>query len=112
MKRRTWALTDHLCRGCGGRILQCVSGGGITGGGNPIWKCANCGQESAHMGPECLCWCGFHHRDQQHITAYLCLPFSVLKDRPELREAFLACGCDPARGEVGVVLGRDLNRAK
>jgi hypothetical protein len=38
----------------------------------------------------------------------VCKPFSVLKDRPELLDAFQACGCDPKRGgEVGVMLERD-----
>jgi hypothetical protein len=32
----------------------------------------------------------------------------VLKDRPELEQAFRACGCDPSRGEVGIMLERDL----
>ena len=101
--RQTWALTDHLCKGCGGRILRCVTGNGITGGGNPIYKCADCGVAAAAMGPEVLCWCGFSHR-MQHISAYRCVPFSVLKDRPELEDSFKACGCDPKRGEVGIML--------
>ena len=88
-------------------MLRCVSGGGPTGGGNPIWKCADCGTAAAAMGPEVLCWCGFSHR-AQHGTAYVCQPFSVLKERPELLEAFRACGCDPGRGEVGIMLERDL----
>ena len=108
---RKWVLADHLCRGCGGRILQCVAGGGITGGGNPVWKCADCGKEAADMGPGCLCWCGLTHRNQS-TPAYMCLPFSIIEDRPELREAFLACGCDPARGEVGIILERDLHRSR
>lgn len=111
MKRRqTWALTDHLCMACGGRILQCVTGNGITGGGNPIWRCADCGKACADIGPQCLCWCGFSHRGQHHLTAYLCMPFSILEERPELLNAFLACGCDPKRGEVGIILLRDLNK--
>jgi len=36
----------------------------------------------------------------------MCLPFSIIKDRPELKEAFLMCGCDPSRGEVGIILER------
>lgn len=59
------------------------------------------------MGPEVLCWCGFSHRGNRD-NAYTCQPFSVLKDRPELLSAFRACGCDPERGEVGIMLERDL----
>jgi len=56
------------------------------------------------MGPDCLCWCGFFHKHNHHLKAYQCLPFSILKDKPELRNNFKACGCDPERGEVGIVL--------
>jgi hypothetical protein len=64
------------------------------------------------MSPDALCWCGFAHKGQ-HATAYVCVPFSAIKDRPELKQAFLACGCDPDRGtsEVGIVLERDLRKA-
>lgn len=55
------------------------------------------------MGPEVLCWCGFAHRGQTP-GAYRCLPFSVLEKSPKYKEAFLECGCDPAKGEVGIVL--------
>lgn len=105
---RLWRLEDHLCRKCGGRILRCVSGGGVTGGGNPIFKCADCGCSAADMGPERLCWCGFSHR-LSNETPYQCVPYSILESRPELLNAFRACGCDPERGEVGIILVRDLN---
>lgn len=110
--RMTWALTDHLCKGCGGRVLRCVSGGGPTSGGNPIWKCADCGKAAAAMGPEVLCWCGFTHKHNHNATAYVCQPFTVLETKPELLSAFQACGCDPKRGgEVGIMLQRDLEAA-
>lgn len=104
--KRTWSLTDHVCKGCGGRILRCASGAGMTPGGNPVWRCADCGASTSSMGPDSLCWCGFSHRSQR-ATAYVCAPFSILKDRPELLIAFQACGCSPGRGEVGVMLERD-----
>jgi DNA-directed RNA polymerase subunit RPC12/RpoP len=104
---RTWALENHLCKACGGRILRCVKGNGITGGGNPVFKCADCGKAVAAMGPEALCWCGFSHRGNRD-NAYTCQPFSILDERPELLSAFRACGCDPERGEVGIMLERDL----
>jgi len=108
MRRQAWVLEDHLCRACGGRILRCVSGGGMTGGGNPIYLCADCGASRAQMGPDELCWCGFSHR-RQSIQAYKCVPYSILLERPELLKAFRACGCDPERGgEVGIMLESDL----
>ncbi len=105
--KMTWAIEDHLCRSCGGRILRCVEGAGMTPGGNPVFKCADCGKMTSGMGPEVLCWCGFSHR-QNRTTAYRCLPFSILKERPELEQKFRACGCDPTRGEVGIVLEEGL----
>ena len=67
----TWALEDHLCRSCGGRILRSVSGAGMTPGGNPVIKCADCGKAAAASGPEALCWCGFSHRRNHHLTPEL-----------------------------------------
>lgn len=103
-----FALEDHVCRSCGGRILRQLNHG-PTPGGNPVYRCANCGVASSSMGPDRLCWCGFQFR-AQHATAYRCLPFSILKDRPELLEAFRSCGCEPGRQEVGVVLESALHK--
>ena len=111
MSERHWVLEDHICKKCGGRILRCVKGGGPTGGGNPIFKCADCGASGSGMGPEHLCWCGFSHR-LQNATAYRCLPFSILKDKPELLNAFRSCGTEPGRTEVGLVLEDDLRNLK
>ena len=107
MTDKTWAIEDHLCRGCGGRVLRCVAGSGPTGGGNPIFKCASCGNSKSGMGPEELCWCGFGHKHNQS-GSYNCLPFSILEKRPELKEAFRSCGCEPGKGEVGIVLTKQL----
>lgn len=108
--KQTWALEDHVCRACGGRILRCASGGGPTGGGNPIFKCADCGASGSGMSPDVLCWCGFSHRGQ-HATAYICQPFSILESRPELKDAFAACGCKTGRAEVGIMLERDYRKS-
>lgn len=102
--QRTWTIIDHLCRSCGGRILQCASGGGPTGGGNPIFKCASCGESTSGITPNGICWCGFAHRGQGIGGHFRCLPFSYLEEHPDLRQAFLACGCDPDReAEVGMI---------
>lgn len=34
-REQHWVLADHLCSACGGRILKCVKGMGMTPGGNP-----------------------------------------------------------------------------
>lgn len=62
------------------------------------------------MGPDVLCWCGFSHRGNHNSMAYVCQPFSVLEELPELEQAFRACGCDPGMGEVGIMLERDLRQ--
>lgn len=105
-KARTWIIEDHLCYGCGGRILKCATGQGMSPGGNPLFKCADCGKAATGLGPDVICWCGMHHRNN-HLKPYRCLPFSILKERPEAEKAFRACGCDPSRGEVGIVLASD-----
>jgi hypothetical protein len=43
----TWAMIDHACRACGGRVL--IAGARV--------RCADC-DASATGGPESLCWCG------------------------------------------------------
>ncbi|HEX7324310.1 MAG TPA: hypothetical protein VF292_03010 [Rhodanobacteraceae bacterium] len=106
---KAWALTDHVCRHCGGRVLQGTTGFGPTPGGNPAFQCADCGARASGTGPDVLCWCGFAHR-QQNAGAYRCLPFSVLTAHPELEPAFRACGCDPQRGQIGIVTVADLQR--
>ncbi len=52
-----WAIEDHICRKCGGRILRRVTGGGATPGGNPVFRCASCGTQKSGMGPGVLCCC-------------------------------------------------------
>jgi len=35
----------------------------------------------------------------------VCVPFSILKEQPELKDKFYSCGCDPdGPSEVGVLL--------
>lgn len=106
-------LEDHLCRGCGGRVLRQLDHG-PTPGGNPVYRCADCGTSTSSMGPDALCWCGFNHRGQ-HITAYRCVPFTALKTDPEraakLLRAFRACGCEPGRAEVGIMLETEYREA-
>lgn len=107
-RQKTWTLADHLCRDCGGRILQSATGAGMTPGGNPIYRCADCGVSCCGMTPNGICWCGYHPRQNHGSRVYQCLPFSILEERPGLRVAFAQCGHDPTRGEVGVVLSSSL----
>lgn len=93
-------------------MLRSVSGVGPTAGGNPLYRCADCGKGSASPSSDVVCWCGMRHRNQTEPPAYRCLPFSILSEKPWLRGAFLACGCDPDNGEVGIVMIRDLERLR
>lgn len=49
----------------------------------------------------------------QTITAYQCVPFSIIQKYPKMLDAFLSCGCDPKRGtnEVGIVTEDALKKA-
>jgi hypothetical protein len=99
-RKPTWTITDHMCRECGGRVLQQESGGRPSGGGNPLYRCADCGVGACGMGPSVICWCGFRHRGQTE-QAYMCLPF---KGNESLLPAMARCGCVPGKHEIGVVL--------
>lgn len=99
-RRETFTIEDHLCRECGGRILQIASGGTPSGGGNPYFRCADCGKGTCATGPSALCWCGFQFRGQTD-RAYRCLPF---EGNEHLREEFAKCGCSmDGKAEVGVI---------
>jgi hypothetical protein len=92
-QRITWTLEDHLCRECHGRVLRSASGVGATGGGNPLFRCADCGICTAAMGAHAICWCGFEHRrTTTGANPYQCRPLADAKDNPAIRAAFLACG--------------------
>lgn len=112
---KRWVIEDHICRGCGGRILQCVAGAGPTGGGNPIFRCADCGQQTAATGPDALCWCGYEARHVNGPSPYACVNVAAAKDNPALKAAMARCGCfvdGHLRSEIGIVLLDDLRRVE
>ncbi len=103
-QKQTWEIIDHLCRHCGGRVLRCVSGAGMSPGGNPLFKCACCGVSGYSASPDYLCWCG-HCQKHNNTYPFMCVPFSKIDENPELLKEFLKCGCDPKNGgEVGIIL--------
>lgn len=108
---RTWSIQDHICMTCGGRILRCEKGTGMSPGGNPLFMCSDCGKASWGFSPEDagLCWCGYKHKNQS-LSAYRCLAFSVLEKDPGLKPLFEACGCLPGRQEIGIVLEDSLRK--
>ena len=52
-----WALEDHVCRHCFGRL---VSTG--LGSGRSLYRCTNCGAEADGHHAEALCVCGLQVR--------------------------------------------------
>lgn len=112
MIKKTWFIEDHLCKKCGGRILKSATGQGMTPGGNPVFKCADCGESKAAISPHVLCWCGFSYK-LQYEKPYRCVSYSILDKYPELINAFKNLGFDPNRGgEAGIVLYSDLLEIK
>lgn len=115
MKKRSttiWSITDHICSKCGTRILR-QEGSYISGGGNSIYHCADCGATGSDLSEGGgICWCSYHLK-HQHTNPYTCVPFSLIEELEDagrtnaanaLNNAFLMCGCDPRRGKVGIML--------
>lgn len=105
MSKPTYEITDHLCRRCGGRVLQQV-GGGPSGGGNPAFRCADCGARATGMGPECVCWCGYTHMGYAE-QPYMCLAYD---GNDHLDVAFSKNGFRMHHGEVGAIPTADFTR--
>lgn len=103
-----WAPADHVCRFCGSRIMVRRSKGLSVG---DVYKCFTCGKAGRQHSD--VCWCGQRFRGSGNDLVYRCLSTRVMEEHPEVRElfeqAFRACGVDPDRVEVGVVLLRDYN---
>lgn len=89
-----WMPTDHACRDCGGRIVV-VTNSGPTGGGNPLFRCADCGIGAAGMSPDHICWCGFAHKGQGERT-YRCVNIAEAVKEPSLKAALLRSGYLPS----------------
>ena len=89
-KSERWVPLDHACRECGGRIVE-VTNAGPTGGGNPVFKCADCGFGSSGMGPSCICWCGMQHRGQSD-PQYTCINVNRAKTDPVIEAALMRSG--------------------
>lgn len=72
------------------------------------------------MDPSALCWCGFKHKGQGGQPPYVCMRTSLVEDvkkmedgekkAKELEQALKACGIDPAKTQVGILLTSDYSR--
>lgn len=105
----TWALDDHMCRDCQGRVLQSVAGAGMTGGGNPIYSCATCGRGGASMGPT-QCWCAHEWRTHPGGGHFVCVPLHAVEQHPELEAALRMNGIAIDPLVDGKPSARDANR--
>lgn len=114
-KKPLWTLTDHCCMTCGGRILKLdrvedENGEQVsvfTGGGNPMYRCADCGRQRSDIRPGGgICWCAFKFRGQTD-TGYRCVNIKQAVEQG-LSNALRACGINPDtdRIEVGIVSER------
>ena len=104
-----WVPVDHVCRNCGARVMRKEPRGLSVG---EVYKCHTCGQTGFTV--EKICWCGQQFRNSRPSSRnYICLPTNIREKYPEVRElfesAFRACGVDPDRVEVGIILFRDYN---
>lgn len=57
-----WAITDHVCRVCFGRILRQP-----TGDGHRFYRCSNCGLQTTARLVSSLCCCGTAMRTGRNI---------------------------------------------
>lgn len=89
-----WVLTDHACRNCGGRVMQSASNV-VTGGGNPLYQCADCEQGGAGTGPSVICWCGYNQRGNWGDYPYTCVHMDEAKKSRALYYALTANGFNP-----------------
>lgn len=102
-----YILADHICRHCsGGRILMGVANVSPTSGGNPYFRCSDCGKGSAAMDASPLCWCGFSYRGSTEHP-YRC---ASKKDHPEWEHEFQMSGCWTTPSEIGVVTEAGIRR--
>lgn len=116
-KQERWMPTDHACRECGGRVVQ-VTNAGPTGGGNPVYRCADCGNSSSGMSTDCICWCGFAHKGQNE-NPHRCVNVETARKDPVFKLALQQAGylneTHPERGakfEVCVITDSGLRRAR
>lgn len=103
-----YVLTDHICKDCAGRILKQKTPG-VSPGGNPIFRCADCGIEGSSPDSKSICWCGNFLKGQERKQTYKCLPLTLADTIPGLSQLFAANGFNVKKKitEIGIVLYQD-----
>jgi len=107
---RTWEIIDHLCHKCNGRILQCVTGNGMTPGGNLVKQCASCGESTTNAigSYDGICWCSVTSLVAPFERVHRCVTVARAHEL-DPDSHFIYQG--HAHGEVMTVLIDDYNRA-
>lgn len=65
-RARGWALEEHVCRHCFGRLLSTRLSTGAS-----LYRCTNCGAEAEGHHADVLCACGLRVKDTQAPDAPL-----------------------------------------
>lgn len=83
-----WKITDHACRACLGRIVECIGDNG-----KHRVRCCECGLE-VEGGPKALCACG--QKDRSGRDAGLrCIRNA--EQRPELPQEIVVVSVPPSQ---------------
>ena len=88
MALQLYSLEDHICKKCQCRIMKLEDPKSTK---KFKYICPNCGAYSHSTNTEKICYCGSderEHSDEEKFFPYRCMPFSVLKEKPELKQAF------------------------
>lgn len=97
---KTYAITDHACRYCNGRVLRVLTGAGMTPGGNPMWECADCGKKKAGFDASVICWCGATWRNGVDMGMRC---WRTDDPRSEVIQALRLCGVATESSVIGIV---------
>lgn len=61
-----YALTDHVCRACQGRVLRGDRPAGEQDEHAHLWVCSNCGAQAVHRDVSSVCTCGIRYKPALH----------------------------------------------
>lgn len=75
VSRFVWALTEHVCVVCMGRILEraLLAVPGMAPGRERVYRCADCGAERDGYTPAVLCTCGLTLKGRSNV-GLRCVP--------------------------------------
>lgn len=71
-RNELWAVTDHVCQACFGRVLSRPLGDGQ----NRAYRCSNCGATGDGRSPSVICACGMKLKGGRLMGLH-CVPNSA-----------------------------------